>query len=125
MTRTARDVQEQLDPWFGKVGFRGAPPPSAGQSANHYQAEQLDYLKREFLDPNHKLYKVDYDGIRDDSTTLNAFTPQLLNAVVAEAFNPNNPVDLAKGQEQAARAEKEGKYHDGLRKIEVRDEMGV
>jgi hypothetical protein len=122
--RTARDVQEELDPWFRKVGLR-APLPPAGQTANHYQAEQLRFLKREFLPPDHPLYKVNYRGIRDDSATLNVFTPQLLNAVAVEAFNPNNPVNLAKGQERAARAAKEGKYHDGLRKIEVPDEMGV
>jgi hypothetical protein len=124
MARSARDVQEQLDPWFRKVGLR-APLPPAGQSANHYLAEQCVFLKREFLPRNHDLYKPQYRSIRDDSATLNAFVPQLLNAVVTEAFNPHNPINVVKGQEQAARAAKEGKYYDGLRKIEVQDEMGV
>jgi hypothetical protein len=89
MARTARDIQEQLDPWFCKVGLR-APLPSAGQSANHYLAEQCVFLKHEFLPRNHPLYKPQYRSIRDDSATLNAFVPQLLQAVVVEAFNPLN-----------------------------------
>jgi hypothetical protein len=105
MTTTARDIQEQLEPWFNKVGLR-APLPVAGQSANHYLAEQCRYLKREFLPRDHELYKVNYRGIRDDSSVLNAFAPQLLNAVVKEAFNPAN-------------------YPDEPRKIDVRDQFGA
>ena len=53
---------------------------------------------------------------------LNVFVPQLLEVVTVEAFNPHNPINVVKGREQAKRAEKEGKYYDGLRRIEVRDE---
>jgi hypothetical protein len=105
MARTARDVQEQLDPWFRKVGYR-APLPPAGQSPNHYLAEQCRFLKREFLPRNHPYYKVQYRSVRDDSAALNALVPKLLDAVVTEAFNPAN-------------------YPDEPRKMEVRDEYGT
>jgi hypothetical protein len=105
MAQTAIDIQAQIDPWFLKVGLR-ASPPTAGQSANHYLAEQCRFLKRQFLPQNHPLYKVNYRKIRDDSTILNGFVPQLLEAVVTEAFNPNN---VEPGE---------------FRKIERRDEYG-
>jgi hypothetical protein len=103
---TARDIQAQIDPWFLRVGLR-APEPVAGQSPNHYLAEMCRFLKREFLPPVHPLYKVNYRKIRDDSTILNGFVPQLLEAVVVEAYNPNN---VEPGE---------------FRKIERKDEYGA
>ena len=44
MATAARDIQEQLEPWFRKVGLQ-PPAPIAGQSANHYLAEQCRFLK--------------------------------------------------------------------------------
>lgn len=40
------------------------------------------------LPQNHDLYKVNYRGLRADA--LNALEPQLLEAAVQEAWNPNN-----------------------------------
>ena len=105
MPRTARDIQEQLDPWFSRVGLR-APEPIAGQTANDYLVEQCRFLKREFLPQNHQYYKINWRGLRNDSAILNNLVPQLLNHVVTEAFNPNN---VEPGE---------------LRKMEVKDEYG-
>jgi hypothetical protein len=122
MARTARDIQEQLDPWFMQVGLR-APAPTAGQSANHYLAEQCVFLKKEFLPRNHALYKPQYRSIRDDSATLNAFVPQLLNAVVAEAFNP---LHVPKGEiKEIVRIQPNGqKMHEFIGQDSFVKEMG-
>jgi hypothetical protein len=44
-------------------------------------------MKRTYLPQNHKLYQVNWRGIKSDSV-LNALEPDLLAAVQVEAWNP-------------------------------------
>jgi hypothetical protein len=83
----AQKYQEYYDNVLRKVGMR-APQPTLGQKVNDYRVETLRMMKRTFLPQNHPLYKVNYRGLRDDSATISAFEPQLLNAVPIEAYNP-------------------------------------
>ena len=71
---------------------------------NDYRRETLRQLKRTFLPPAHDLYQVNYRGLRSDA--LNVFEPQLLQAVVTEA---NNPQHVPSGE---------------LKKVEELDEFG-
>jgi hypothetical protein len=83
----SRQFQAYYDETLRSVGTR-APAPSLGQSCNDYRREVLRQLKRTFLPQNHDLYQVQYRGLRADA--LDAFEPQLLQAVVKEARNPEN-----------------------------------
>jgi hypothetical protein len=83
----ARRFQEFYDATLRRVGMR-APEPILGQTCNDYRRETLRTLKRTFLPPAHDLYKVNYRGLKADA--LQVLEPQLLQAAVAEAFNPNN-----------------------------------
>jgi hypothetical protein len=69
-----------------KVGRR-APEPTLGQSELDYRKETCRMMKRAFLPQNHKLYQVNWRGIKSDSV-LNALEPDLLSAVLVEAWNP-------------------------------------
>ena len=99
----ARQFQAYYDDTLRKVGTH-APAPSLGQSVNDYRRETLRQLKRTFLPPAHRLYEVQYRGLRADA--LAVFEPQLLQACVAEA---NNPAHVPPGE---------------LKKIERLDEYG-
>src|SRR5215831_13639044 len=83
----ARKFQEFYDQALRKVGMR-APEPTLGQTVNNYRRETLRALKRTFLPEVHDLYKVNYRGLKADA--LQALEPQLLNAVVVEAYNPQH-----------------------------------
>jgi hypothetical protein len=99
----ARRFQEFYDETLRKVGAR-APQPTLGETVNHYRRETLRNLKRTFLPQNHDLYQVQFRQLKADA--LQVFEPQLLNACVVEA---NNPQNVPEGQ---------------LRKIEEYDEYG-
>jgi hypothetical protein len=99
----ARRFQEFYDATLRKVGAR-APQPVLGETVNHYRRETLRNLKRTFLPQNHPLYEVQYRDLKADA--LGIFEPQLLNACVIEA---NNPQHIPAGE---------------LRKIEEFDEYG-
>jgi hypothetical protein len=99
----ARKFQEFYDSTLRKVGMR-APQPVLGESVNSYRRETLRMLKRTFLPQTHDLYQVNYRGLKADA--LQVFEPQLLNACVVEA---NNPQHVPPGE---------------LRQIEEYDEYG-
>jgi hypothetical protein len=99
----ARKFQAHYDDTLRKVGMR-APQPVLGETVNHYRRETLRQLKRTFLPPAHDLYQVNYRGLEADA--LQVFEPQLLNACVVEA---NNPQHVPLGE---------------LRKVEELDEYG-
>jgi hypothetical protein len=101
--QVARQYQEYYDNTLREVGGR-APQPILGQSATRYRKETCRAFKRNFLPPNHELYQVNYRGLKTDS--LAALEPQLLQACVAEANNPNT---VPPGE---------------FRKIEVRNQYG-
>jgi hypothetical protein len=94
----ARKFQAFYDEALRKVGMR-APQPTLGQTVNDYRRETLRNLKRTFLPQNHDLYQVNYRGLPADA--LNGFEPQLLNACVTEANNPQHvpPGELRKVEE--------------------------
>jgi hypothetical protein len=98
-----RQFQAYYDETLRKVGAR-APQPTLGQSCNDYRRETLRQLKRTFLPPAHDLYQVQYRALRSDA--LQALEPQLLQACVEEA---NNPEHVPPGE---------------LRKVERVDEYG-
>jgi hypothetical protein len=75
-----------------------------GQTVTDYRREMCRQFKRTFLPQNHDLYRVNYRGLKNDS--LQALEPQLLQACVVEANNPNT-VDPGE-----------------FRKIEVRNQYG-
>jgi hypothetical protein len=81
-----RQFQEYYDNYLREVGVR-APPPTLGQTVSDYRRETCRRFKRTFLPPIHDLYQVNYRGLRNDS--LQALEPQLLEACVTEANNPN------------------------------------
>jgi hypothetical protein len=81
-----RTHQARFDEVLRKVGMR-APEPVMGQSELDYQRELLRLCKVTFL-RNHELNKVNMRGLMADG--VRAFTPQVLDAVVTEAFNPCN-----------------------------------
>jgi hypothetical protein len=78
--------QARYDDILRKVGRR-APEPTLGQSELDYRKETCRMMKRAFLPQNHKLYQVNWRGIKSDSV-LNALEPDLLSAVLVEAWNP-------------------------------------
>jgi hypothetical protein len=100
--RSARIYQERYDSVLRKIGMR-APEPVIGQDPNSYRREALRTMKKQFL-ANHELGKINMRGLPDGA--LQAFEPQVLNAVVSEANNPNN-VPLGE-----------------LRQLKVLDELG-
>jgi hypothetical protein len=63
----AVQFQECYDTALSRVGVR-APEPVLGETVNHYRCEALRMLKSQF----HKLYKVNYRRLRNDSTMLKA-----------------------------------------------------
>jgi hypothetical protein len=85
--QTSRSWQAHYDEYFRKMGLR-APEPVLGQSVNDYRRETLRLLKRTVLPSNHDLYGVNCRGLPSDA--LNVFEPQILEAAVQEAWNPNN-----------------------------------
>jgi hypothetical protein len=91
----SRQFQAFYDETLRKVGAK-APQPTLGQNADDYRREVLRQLKRTFLPPAHDLYQVNYRGLRSDA--LKVFEPQLLQAVVTEAVNPQHvpPGELRK-----------------------------
>jgi hypothetical protein len=99
----ARQYQAYYDEYLREVGGR-APSPTLGQSVNDYRRETCRTFKRTFLPPVHDLYQVNYRGLRSDA--LQVFEPQLLQACVQEANNPNT---VTPGE---------------FRKIEVRNQYG-
>jgi hypothetical protein len=101
-TSVARLYQELYDGTLRKVGMR-APQPVIGQSPDDYRRETLRTMKKQFL-ANHELNKIQMRAL--PSEALGAFEPQVLNAVVSEANNPNN-VPLGE-----------------LRQLKVLDELG-
>jgi len=84
--RSARLYQEKYDGVLRNVGMR-APEPVLGQDPDSYRRETLRTLKKTFLG-NHPLNKVNMRGL--DSSVLPPFETQVLDAVVKEAFNPQN-----------------------------------
>jgi hypothetical protein len=92
--RSARLYQEKYDGTLRQVGMR-APEPVLGQSPDDYRRETLRTLKKTFL-ANHELNKVNMRGL--DSSVLPPFEAQVLDAVVKEAYNPQNvpPGELRK-----------------------------
>src|SRR5258705_11210616 len=99
----SRKFQEYYDDYLRQVGGR-APQPVLGQTVSDYRKETCRAFKRNFLPPNHDLYQVQYRGLRNDS--LEALEPQLLQACVTEANNPNT---VTPGE---------------FRKVEVRNQYG-
>lgn len=99
----ALKFQAYYDDALRKVGMR-APQPVLGQTVNDYRRETLRTLKKTFLPTDHKFYKVQMRGLPAD--ILQGFEPQVLQAAVDEAYNPQN---VPKGE---------------LRKIEEFDEYG-
>jgi hypothetical protein len=99
----ARQYQAYYDECLREVGGR-APPPTLGQTVGDYRREVCRRFKRTFLPPIHNLYQVNYRGLRSDA--LQVFEPQLLQACVQEANNPNI---VSPGE---------------FRKIEVRNQYG-
>jgi hypothetical protein len=84
--QAARRYQEYYDDVLRTVGGR-APPPTLGQTVTDYRRETCRQFKRTFLPRNHEFYRIQYRGLRNDS--LQAIEPQLLQACVEEANNPN------------------------------------
>jgi hypothetical protein len=78
--------QEQVDNHLQYVGGR-APQPVIGQKTNNYVRETCRTLKRTFLPQNHELYRVQWRELPGDA--LQALVPQLLDACVKEAENPD------------------------------------
>ena len=99
----ARKFQEFYDNTLRKIGMR-APAPVLGQTVNEYRRDVLVKAKRAFIPRTHELRQFSLDDIRADA--LQVLEPQLLNACVAEA---NNPQNVPAGE---------------LRKIERLDEYG-
>jgi hypothetical protein len=99
---SARLYQAMYDETLRKVGMR-APQPVVGQAPDDYRREALRTMKKQFL-ANHELGKINMRGLPDGA--LQAFEPQVLDAVVSEANNPNN-VPLGE-----------------LRQLKVLDELG-
>ena len=95
--------QEFYDNTLRKVGMR-APQPVLGTTVNDYRRETLRNLKRTFLPQTHPLYEVQFRQLKADA--LSVLEPQLLQACVVEAYNPQH-VPVAE-----------------LRKIEELDEYG-
>src|SRR5215813_8589760 len=83
----ARKFQAYYDDTLRKVGMR-APQPVLGETVNHYRRETLRNLKRTFLPQNHDLYQVQFRQLESDA--LQELEPQLLNACVVEAYNPQH-----------------------------------
>jgi hypothetical protein len=77
-----------------KVGTQ-APPPKPGQDVMDYRVECCRTFKRAHLPQNHRLYKMNWRGLAEDHVTLRNFEPQLMEACVLEAYNPEN---VPKGQ---------------------------
>jgi hypothetical protein len=100
----ARVIQARYDAAFEPWGVR-APEPPLGQDLDTYRRNLAVQAKR-LLPENHQLRKVQYRGLQDD--TLNAFEPQLLNAVRTHAMD-NSTVP----------------YDAPLRRVEVRDQNGL
>jgi hypothetical protein len=94
----SRKFQAYYDEALRKVGMR-APQPTLGQTVNDYRRETLRNLKRTFLPPAHDLYQVQYRRLASDA--LQVFEPQLLQACVTEANNPQHvpPGELRKVEE--------------------------
>jgi hypothetical protein len=94
----ARKFQAYYDDTLRKVGMR-APQPVLGETVNHYRRETLRNLKRTFLPQTHDLYQVQFRQLPAD--ILQVFEPQLLTAVVTEAYNPAHvpPGELRKIEE--------------------------
>jgi hypothetical protein len=98
-----RQYQAFYDNTLRKVGMR-APEPILGQAPDDYRRETLRTMKMRFLPQNHPLFQVQMRQLRADA--LRALEPQVLDAVLAEAFNP---ATVPPGE---------------LRKLEVMDEYG-
>jgi hypothetical protein len=94
----ARKFQAFYDEALRRVGMR-APQPVLGETVNHYRRETLRNLKRTFLPQNHDLYQVQYRQLKADA--LQVLEPQLLQACVVEANNPQHvpPGELRKVEE--------------------------
>jgi hypothetical protein len=99
----ARRFQEYYDTTLRRVGMR-APQPVLGTTVNDYRRETLRTIKRTFLPQNHPLYQVQMRQLKSDA--LQALEPQVLQACVTEAENPQH---IPAGE---------------LRKIERLDEYG-
>src|SRR6516162_11573993 len=95
--------QEYYDNTLRKIGLR-APQPTLGTTVNDYRRETLRTIKRTFLPQNHPLYQVQMRQLKSDA--LQALEPQVLQACVTEAENPQH---IPAGE---------------LRKIERLDEYG-
>jgi hypothetical protein len=85
--QASRSWQAHYDEKFRQIGMR-APEPTLGQSVNDYRRETMRALKRAVLPQNHEFYKVNWRGLPAD--VLDRFEPQMLEAAVQEAWNPNN-----------------------------------
>jgi hypothetical protein len=82
----SRKFQEYYENELRDVGGR-VPPRTIGQTLGSYRRESCRQFKRTFLPQNHPLYGVQWRGLRNDA--LDTLEPQLLQACVEEANNPN------------------------------------
>jgi hypothetical protein len=90
-----REFQDYYDEALCRRVGTQAPPPKPGQDVMDYRTECCRTFKRAHLPQNHSLYKMNWRGLADDHVTLRNFEPQLMEACVVEAYNPNN---VPKGQ---------------------------
>jgi hypothetical protein len=84
---TCRQWQEYFDGKLRKIGMR-APAPVLGQTVNDYRRTVLVQAKKAFIPRTHELRRFSLDDVRGDA--LAVLEPQILNAAVVEACNPNN-----------------------------------
>jgi hypothetical protein len=82
----ARKFQAYFDDALREVGLR-APAPVLGETVNRYRREVLRTIKKTFLQ-NHKFGAINCRGIPAD--ILPGIEPQILQAAVTEANNPQN-----------------------------------
>jgi hypothetical protein len=88
--RAAVEYRDHYQNMLNELGVR-VQDPTLGQSVNQYRCDVLRQLKRTFLPPDNKYYKINY--LRDlvnDSATLNIIEPQALAEVLVQAKNPAN-----------------------------------
>jgi hypothetical protein len=78
--------QSRYDEALRAVGAR-AREPVLGETELQYRTEMCRDMKKTYLPRDHKLYGVNWRGIKSDAV-LNAMEPDLLKAVQVEAWNP-------------------------------------
>ena len=100
---TCRQWQEYYDNKLRTIGMR-APSPVLGQTVAEYCRKVLVQTKKAFIPHSHELRQFSLDDVRSDA--LAVLGPQILDAAVVEA---NNPQNVLAGE---------------LRKIERLDEYG-